>query len=312
MPFASKAQQRFMFSQHPELAREFAEKTDFESLPERKRKDKKKMSVKQASCNLSQEKLNSITRAVENMSPAGQFKMAVLCVDRLNNAAKLERVFGYKYASVVSSEHMTKVAIWGAIASALPHLVNWGSKGLSLLGRGASALGNGILGASGSATAGGAGGVLNRGLNATGNAFNSAAGTLENAGKNLTTGPVGQGVARTTEMAKGNNFGARGMTFDQLKSNFTPPAAPAAAAPAPATPAPTVPAAAASKAPAEKADVKPKTKPEPKAAPKEEPDPRVDRNSADFAKLPSAYKKIASWEQVLNRSLQIKKESHGR
>lgn len=35
MPFASKAQQRFMFARHPELAKEFAEGTDFASLPER-------------------------------------------------------------------------------------------------------------------------------------------------------------------------------------------------------------------------------------------------------------------------------------
>ena len=35
MPFKSKAQQRFMFSRHPRLAREFAGKTDFKDLPEK-------------------------------------------------------------------------------------------------------------------------------------------------------------------------------------------------------------------------------------------------------------------------------------
>lgn len=36
MPFRSKAQQRFLFARHPEVAREFAEKTkSFASLPER-------------------------------------------------------------------------------------------------------------------------------------------------------------------------------------------------------------------------------------------------------------------------------------
>lgn len=44
MPFKSKKQQRFMFSQMPELAKEFAEKTNFSKLPEKakKKKDKSK------------------------------------------------------------------------------------------------------------------------------------------------------------------------------------------------------------------------------------------------------------------------------
>ncbi len=37
MPFQSKAQQRFMFARHPKIAREFAGKTYFSKLPERKR-----------------------------------------------------------------------------------------------------------------------------------------------------------------------------------------------------------------------------------------------------------------------------------
>lgn len=36
--FASKDQQRFMFSQHPKMAMEFAKKTDFSSLPEHAKK----------------------------------------------------------------------------------------------------------------------------------------------------------------------------------------------------------------------------------------------------------------------------------
>lgn len=36
MPFASKAQQRFMFSQHPAIAKEFAAKTpSIKALPDR-------------------------------------------------------------------------------------------------------------------------------------------------------------------------------------------------------------------------------------------------------------------------------------
>ena len=36
MPFRSKAQQKFLFSQHPEIAKEFAAKTpNFKKLPER-------------------------------------------------------------------------------------------------------------------------------------------------------------------------------------------------------------------------------------------------------------------------------------
>ena len=35
MPFKSRSQQRFMFSQHPEIAKEFAEHTDFSKLPEK-------------------------------------------------------------------------------------------------------------------------------------------------------------------------------------------------------------------------------------------------------------------------------------
>ncbi|MDD3471523.1 MAG: hypothetical protein PHS86_01970 [Syntrophaceae bacterium] len=43
MPFKSKAQQAFLFSQHPEVAEEFAEKTPkskYNSLPEYTTKDK--------------------------------------------------------------------------------------------------------------------------------------------------------------------------------------------------------------------------------------------------------------------------------
>lgn len=38
MPFQSKAQARYMFAKHPEIAKEFAEKTNFEDLPDRKGK----------------------------------------------------------------------------------------------------------------------------------------------------------------------------------------------------------------------------------------------------------------------------------
>ena len=43
MPFKSKAQKAFLFSQHPEVAEEFAEKTPekkYKSLPEHVSKDK--------------------------------------------------------------------------------------------------------------------------------------------------------------------------------------------------------------------------------------------------------------------------------
>lgn len=36
MPFESKAQQRFMYARHPKIAEEFAKKTDFSKLPEKK------------------------------------------------------------------------------------------------------------------------------------------------------------------------------------------------------------------------------------------------------------------------------------
>jgi hypothetical protein len=42
MPFKSKKQQRFMFSKMPELAKEFASKTDFSKLPEKAKKKKDK------------------------------------------------------------------------------------------------------------------------------------------------------------------------------------------------------------------------------------------------------------------------------
>ena len=35
MPFKSKAQARWMFSQKPEMAKEWASKTDYSSLPEK-------------------------------------------------------------------------------------------------------------------------------------------------------------------------------------------------------------------------------------------------------------------------------------
>lgn len=34
MPFVSRSQARFMFAKHPEKAKEWAAKTDFENLPE--------------------------------------------------------------------------------------------------------------------------------------------------------------------------------------------------------------------------------------------------------------------------------------
>jgi hypothetical protein len=36
MPFQSKAQQRWMFANHPDMAKEWAEKTDFSKLPDNK------------------------------------------------------------------------------------------------------------------------------------------------------------------------------------------------------------------------------------------------------------------------------------
>jgi len=41
MPFKSKAQQRYMFSQHPKIAKEFAEHTNFKKLPEKVESAKK-------------------------------------------------------------------------------------------------------------------------------------------------------------------------------------------------------------------------------------------------------------------------------
>ncbi len=35
MPFESKAQQRFMYSQHPDIAKRWAKITNFKSLPEK-------------------------------------------------------------------------------------------------------------------------------------------------------------------------------------------------------------------------------------------------------------------------------------
>lgn len=42
MPFKSKAQMKFMFSKHPEMAKEWADKTpDMAKLPERKKRHRK-------------------------------------------------------------------------------------------------------------------------------------------------------------------------------------------------------------------------------------------------------------------------------
>lgn len=51
MPFRSKRQQRLFFAKMPELAKEWAEKTDFSKLPEKvkKKKAKKKKSKKDKS-----------------------------------------------------------------------------------------------------------------------------------------------------------------------------------------------------------------------------------------------------------------------
>lgn len=42
MPFRSKQQQKFMFATLPELAKEWAKKTDFSKIPKKVRKKKKK------------------------------------------------------------------------------------------------------------------------------------------------------------------------------------------------------------------------------------------------------------------------------
>jgi len=51
MPFRSKRQQRLFFAKMPELAKEWAEKTDFSKLPEKvkKKKTKKKSKKKDKS-----------------------------------------------------------------------------------------------------------------------------------------------------------------------------------------------------------------------------------------------------------------------
>ena len=47
MPFKSKAQQRYMFARHPEMAKEFAAKTpSFKVLPERVKQKKKSLNSK--------------------------------------------------------------------------------------------------------------------------------------------------------------------------------------------------------------------------------------------------------------------------
>lgn len=42
MPFSSKAQQRWMFKNKPEMAKKWADETNFKGLPERKKKKKRK------------------------------------------------------------------------------------------------------------------------------------------------------------------------------------------------------------------------------------------------------------------------------
>lgn len=47
MPFKSKAQERFMFANHPEMAKEWASKTDQNKLPEKvKRSSKNKRKLR--------------------------------------------------------------------------------------------------------------------------------------------------------------------------------------------------------------------------------------------------------------------------
>ena len=51
MPFSSKAQQRFMYSQHPKLAAEFSKDMsakDFEKLPEKKNEAYKRAADKRS------------------------------------------------------------------------------------------------------------------------------------------------------------------------------------------------------------------------------------------------------------------------
>jgi hypothetical protein len=47
MPFQSKAQQRWMFANHPDMAKEWAEKTDFSKLPDKKMETRHRHRCKQ-------------------------------------------------------------------------------------------------------------------------------------------------------------------------------------------------------------------------------------------------------------------------
>lgn len=66
MPFKSKAQQRYMFAVHPEMAKEWAKETpDFKSLPEKvKKKPKKKKTRKKTAADIRKIAAEAAIRAV--------------------------------------------------------------------------------------------------------------------------------------------------------------------------------------------------------------------------------------------------------
>lgn len=56
MPFKSQAQRRYMYSQHPEIAKEFEEKTpEGANLPEHVKHDAKRRALKRAAKHLSKD-----------------------------------------------------------------------------------------------------------------------------------------------------------------------------------------------------------------------------------------------------------------
>lgn len=186
---------------------------------------------KKASCKLSNTELLKIGNYVRMLKPEIQIKLAELADKRLNEAAALERVFGYKYASLVTDEHMTKIAIWSAIARALPTLARWGTSALNSGGKALHSAGNWTnktLG--GAANAGGVGGAVNRQMNIAGNNLGMWGDKLLGAGKSL--GTVGTQRAQQAASAAKDNLGGFNGLKNILAGKGAAPAAAASAAPA--------------------------------------------------------------------------------
>jgi hypothetical protein len=128
MPFESKSQQKWMFANHPQMAKEWVKETDFSNLPEKKKKPAKKKTVKEAQ---GDKRLATIRAWAKENAPctwksAGediQRLAAKYRTERLKKEAATWKSVGEDIKRLIANGPAGKTAFFQGAGSALPHLV---------------------------------------------------------------------------------------------------------------------------------------------------------------------------------------------